>query len=95
MVCAIIGYLICCRFWGDILLLRKISRSKVYRNHNIVLGNVLGGVFFPDFISFLFILAFSEHKGVGEFVGGYLLPVTPWPGCCYNVCTFYLSWGGC
>lgn len=65
--------------WTYTALAKKFPGKSLIEINDIVLGNILGKLFSVLYIFFFLTLAFLNTRDVGNFTGGYLLPVTPMP----------------
>ena len=76
----IIGYMISLPIlWMYISLAKRFPGKSLIEINQAVLGKILGRIFSVLYIFFFLTLAFLNTRDVGEFVGGYMLPLTPMP----------------
>ena len=76
----IIGYMISLPIlWIYISLAKRFPGKSLIEINQAVLGKILGRIFSVLYIFFFSTLAFLNTRDVGEFVGGYMLPLTPMP----------------
>ncbi len=65
--------------WMYTVLTKKFPGKSLIEINEIVLGKILGRLFSILYIFFFLSLAFLNTRDVGDFVGSYLLPITPMP----------------